>query len=95
MVVLGVEDDYPVFGLTEGLFVVRLGQVYLSVTKLATVEFNFHRHLYVVRRSPQTISVAQNSLYSSFPLHCRRAVIDGHTCMTVVVKHHLLATVQA
>ena len=45
MVVLGVEDDYPVFGQTEALFVVELGRVYLAVTKLTTMEFNHHRHL--------------------------------------------------
>ena len=95
MVVLGVEDDYPVFGLIEALFVVDLGRVYLAVTKLTTVEFNCHRHLYLIQRSSQTVCVAQNSLYTPFPLHCRRAVIDGHTCMAVIVKYHLLGTIQA
>ena len=95
MVVLGVEDDYPVFGQTEALFVVELGRVYLAVTKLTTVEFNHHRHLYLVRRTSETLCVAQNSLCTPFPLHCRRAVIDAHTCMAVIVKHHLLGTVQA
>ena len=35
-VMLGVEDDYPVFRLTEALFVMELGQVYLAATKLST-----------------------------------------------------------
>ena len=95
VVVLSVNDGYPVFGLTKALFVADLGQIYLTVTKLTTKEFNEHRHLYLVQRTSETVCVAQNSLYTPLPLHCRRAIIDGHTCMSVVVKHHILGTVQA
>ena len=94
VVVLGVEDDYPVFGLTKALFVVDSGQVYFEVTKLITVQYNCHRHLYLFRRAPQTLCIAYSTLYIPFPLHCRRAHIDGQTCLAVVVKYHIIGTVQ-
>ena len=94
VVVLGVEDDYPVFGLTKNLFAVDSGQVYFEVTKLTTVQYNCHRHLYHVRKSPHTLCIAYNALYIPIPLHCRRARIDGRTCLTIVVKYHIVGTVQ-
>ena len=45
------------------------------------VEFNYHRHLYRVETTRETMCVAQNSLYTPFPLHYRRAVINGHVSL--------------
>ena len=42
VVVLGVEDEYPIFGLTKALFVADSSQVLFEVTKLITVQYNCH-----------------------------------------------------
>lgn len=94
VVVLGVEDDYPVFGLTKNLFAVDSGQVYFEVTKLTTVQYNSHRHLYHVRRSPDTLCIAYNALHIPLPLHCRRSRIDGQICLVIIVKYHIVGTLQ-
>ena len=81
---VGVKDDYPVFEV-----VVDSGQV---VTKLTTAQYNCHRHLYHVRRSPHTLCTAYNALYIPIPLHCRRARIDEQTCLAIVVKYHIVGS---
>ena len=68
--------------------------MYFEVTKLITVQYNAHLHLYRVRRSQETLCIAYNTLYIPNPLHYRRARIDGQACLTVVVKYHIVGTVQ-
>lgn len=96
VVVLGVEDDYPVFAEVKGLFVVNSLQPHFEIVKLKTIEFNSHHHFYVVERpSPlHALCVTHKNLLDPHPLHLRRASVCGHVCLSVVVKHHILGIVQ-
>ena len=90
--VLGVEDDYPVFGHLKGIFVLN-HNVHLYVQVAETKTFHEHYHAYVVRATNVFKTVPVHTLFNPWPLHCRKLYTEGHYKQMIVVKHHVLGTV--
>ena len=66
---IGVEDDYPQFGRLESVFIADSNSVYFHVRLMKTLEFNVHRHLYLVDLTSSYKTVCFTHLYYPFPLH--------------------------
>ena len=89
-VVLGVENDYPVFGHLQGLYVLNNNNISLHVRVADTIMFEQHHHAYVVKSTDTFKTVHIHQLYSQWPLHCRKSEDDKQM---IIVKHHILGTI--
>ena len=89
-VVLGVEDDDPVFGQVKQVYIVDSNRVVLYVQVMHTTGFNQHFHAYMIEGTHVYKTVLVDILYSPFPLHIRRL----HICQIIIVKHHIVGTLQ-
>ena len=76
VVIIGIEDSYPVFAMVKSLLVVDSNSIYLDCSKLNTVNFFSHRHLYIVEHSSYSVCKHLSELYNPFPLHCRKVNLD-------------------
>lgn len=93
-VVLRIENDYPLFGQVQNIYVVDSNDVFLSVKLLVTFDYYAHCHAYLVSVSHTIETVRISSLFSVFPLMLRNLCVHGHLHRCVVVKHHILHSLQ-
>ena len=92
-VVIGVEDDYPLFAeMDDALYVTEEKKVLASVNLLTATEFKTHFHCYIVERTSTYKMVALDTLFSPFPLHVRQLSSSAKLC--IVVKHHIIGSLQ-
>ena len=89
-----MQRDYPVFRQIKNIFVVNTNQVYFQVNKLDTMEFNTHRHMYIVNPSASLQVLDVDTLYCSMTLHIRKVTLHGHRHLGIVTKHHILRCIQ-
>ena len=89
-----VEDDYPQFGRVESIYVVNTNSVYFHLRLMNTLDFNIHRHLYIVEVACSYKTVCFADLYYVFPLHLRQATVNNSSCLCVIPKHHILHSLQ-
>jgi len=68
LVLLAVEDDYPVFGELEDIFVTRTSQAVFRVGLYQTTLFNRH-HAYIVNPTNSQKNALISELYHPFT-HC-------------------------
>ena len=90
-VVLGVEDDYPVFGQVDGIYAVE-SRLVAEVNVMTTAQFSVHYHGYVVERTSTYKIVRLSSLHSPFPLHVRKL---PNLDLIIIMKHHITGTLQS
>ena len=83
-----MEEDNPLFGRVEDIYIVNTNDVHFKVELLSTVEFNYHHHCFVVEYTHSQKIVYISSLYSVFPLYLRNSSISGHARLCVIPKHH-------
>ncbi len=91
-VVLGVEEDYPLFAEFNNVFVLDRTRVVAHVNMLTTTHFNTHYHTYVIERTATTRVVVLDTLLNPFSLHIRKVANFTHV---IVVKHHIAGTLQS
>lgn len=94
VLVLQIEDDYPVFGQLQSIYVVDSNAIFFSIQLYKTFDYNTHCHAYLVSVTPTLKTIHFSSLYSVFPLVLRKLSVDDHLHRCVVVKHHLLHSLQ-
>lgn len=94
VVVLRVEDEYPMFGQIKDIYVVNSYDVYFRVKLLSTDQFNSHCHSYFVSVTSDYCSVQASSLLDVFPLYLRKMTIKGKLHQCITVKHHILHSLQ-
>ena len=90
VIVLGVDNDVPVFGKIEQIYIVNTNDIYFNVRILSTVEYNEHRHIFLVHTSNDCNTIKIIMLYKSFPLHFRRVNINGQLYLCIVLKYHIV-----
>ena len=90
--ILGVDDDYPMFGQVKELHMIDTTKPMAIVTVMSTLAFNEHYHGYTLSYSTSTRVISLKTLYSPFPLHARRCPNGDRL---VVMKHHISGTVQS
>ena len=88
--ILGVENDYPLFGRIENIYIVNTNDTSIEVRLLSTITFCSHRHAFQVEYTNQYKTVDICSLYNVFPLHLRRICIHGHSQLCIIPKHHII-----
>ena len=76
-ILCGIKDEYPLFGKVDSIYIVNTNDVFFKLVGLSTIEFNEHRHLYVVEKTTETKTINVSTLYSPFPLHLWRTAING------------------
>ena len=90
IIVLGIEEDYPKFGLVLAVYVVRTNRILLHTKILQTQQLAHHYRGYIVEHSSSEHKMFYlDDLYNPFPLHHRRLQCDGSTKLLVVTKHHI------
>ena len=92
IVILGVDEDYPVFGQVQELYMIDTTKPMAIVTVMSTLTFNVHYHGYILGYSTSTRAISLKTLHSPFPLHARRCP-NGDKL--VVMKHHISGTLQS
>ena len=90
VIVLGVDNDVPVFGKIEQIYIVNTNDIYFNVRILSTVKYNEHRHIFLVHTPNDCNTIKISMLHNSFPLHLRRVNINGHLHSCVVLKYHIV-----
>ncbi len=90
--VLGVEDDSPVFAQVNAVYVVDRTRVVADVNLMATKAFNMHYHAYVIEKTVTQRTVVLDTLHNPFPLHVRKL---ANSKRVIVVKHHISGTLQS
>lgn len=94
VVVLRIEDDYPVFGQVKDIYVVNSYDVHFRVKLLSTDQFNTHCHSYFVSLTTNYCTIQASSLLDVFPLYLRKISLNGKLHQCINVKHHILHSVQ-
>ena len=89
-----IDDDYPQFGRVESIYIADSNSVYFHLRMMNTVDFNIHRHFYIVELSSNYKTVRFTDLYYVFPLHLRRSVVNNSSCLCIIPKHHILHSLQ-
>lgn len=92
VVILGVDEDYPVFGQVKTVYMIDTTQPMAIVTVMTTLAFNMHYHGYILANSTSTRIISLKMLHSPFPLHARTCPNGDRL---VVMKHHISGTVQS
>ena len=90
-VVLGVEDDYPVFGKIMEIFIKEDNTVIFNVKVMRTVHFLKHHHAYAIEQTDTLKLVTFDCFCDPFPLHIRKFSSLGQI---IIVKHHIVGTLQ-
>ena len=90
VIVFGVDNDVPVFGKIEQIYIVNTNDIYFNVRILSTVEYNEHRHIFLVHTSNDCNTIKISMLYNSFPLLLRRVNINGQLYSCVVLKYYIV-----
>lgn len=86
---LGVEDDYPLFGRLDDILIVDNRYIF-SVTVLSTTYFNHHYQGYVIDTTTNTKIIMHKQLHSPFPFHIH--YISSHSLKIIICKHHIYGT---
>ena len=94
MLTLGVENDDPSFGRVEAIYIANSNTVYFRVEVMCTLQYSTHRHLYIVEKTHNFKTIYFESLYSVFPLHLRRVIVNGSVSLCVIPKYHILNSLQ-
>ena len=94
VVVLKIEEDYPVFGKIENIYISDSNIIHFHIKSLSTVQYNTHYHAYFVKVTQTFSTVCLTSLYSVFPLTLRKLSTNEYYTLCVVVKHHIPGSVQ-
>ncbi len=95
LVVVGIEDEYPSFGVIEDIFITNSNSAMLHVELCHTQSYNEHFHGYVVSRSNQFKVVSVQSLQSHVSTTLRSVQSEQSTIFIVNLKFHILNTLQA
>ena len=77
-VVIGVEDDDPVFAKVETIYVVDSSQILLQVYVLHTSSFYQHCHAYVIQRTHTHKLINVEDLHNPYPYCIRNLCILTH-----------------
>lgn len=86
---VGVENDCPLFGSLEDIFIVN-SRILLYVTSLETLCFNEHLQAYVISYMSNTSLIQLNS---HIPTYIHRVVSQENDSLNVIVcKHHVCGT---
>ena len=94
IIVLGVNDDYPVFGQVCDIFASD-SNIFFKVKKLITTAFSQHHHMYTVEYSTDYKTVSYDNLYCNVTLHLRQIrMADSTSLLGIVPKYHILRAVQ-
>lgn len=88
---LGVDDDYPLFGRLDDIFIID-NRFLFSVTLLNTLLFNHHYQGYVIDQTSNTNIIAHSQLLSPFPMHIHS--LPSQTLKIIICKHHICGTLQ-
>ena len=89
---IGVENNYPLFGRLEDIFVVN-SRVLFYVTMLETEYFNDHLHAYVITDTSNRSIVLSTQIQSHIPMHIHRVHSRENEVLTVIVcKYHVCET---
>ena len=93
---LAVEDDYPVFGELQDIFVTRTSEVVFRVRLCQTTYFNHHHHAYIVNPTNSYRNVPISELYHPFT-HCIKQLTNRNNYRerVIVLKYHICGTVLA
>lgn len=94
VVISGIQDEYPLFGKIESIYIVNTNDIFFKQMTLSTREFDHHRHVYVVETIAEIKTISLTSLYSVFPLHLRRTAVNGIPTLCLVLKHHIFGCLQ-
>ena len=90
IVILGVNEDYPVFGQVQELYMIDTTKPIMAiVTVMPTLTFNVHYHGNILGYCTSSKAISLKKLHSPFPLHARRCP-NGDKL--VVMKHHISGT---
>ena len=82
--------DYPQFGRVEIIYIADSNSVYFHLRIMNTVDFNIHRHFYIIELSSSYKTVSLICTMSSpYTLHLRRSVVNSN-CPCAIPKHHIL-----
>ncbi len=90
MVVVGIEDEYPCFGIVNDIFITN--SIVLHVELCHTESFNEHFHGYVVNRSNQFKVISVNDLQTYVSTTLRSVSSDQSMISVVNLKFHILDT---
>ena len=87
-----VESDL-IFGKVKDVYNIN-GRPTLLVTLYKTKEYSKHFHAFIVTPTARNKAILVGNLFSPFPLHIRKCCTSSVTHTCIVVKHHILHTVQ-
>ena len=88
-VLLRVENDQPVFGRLEEIFIVN-NRILLHVSLLHTCTFDNHLQAYIINTLLNSEMTLPTQLYSPFPMHIHRVTsFEGRDVSVIVCKHHI------
>ena len=93
--IIGVDDDYPVFGEVNSILVTSTTDIAFQVTVYETVDYVHHFHAYLVRNTAEKKVVSLHSLVDHIPLHIMPITfsVDSFTKHVVVLKYHICGTI--
>ena len=91
VVLIGFENDYPLFGRVEDIFVVNC-KILFHVTILKTEYFCNHLQAFIIAYTSNTDVLLCTQLYSYIPMHIHRIPLDENMLNVIVCKYHLCDT---
>ena len=87
---IGVENDYPLFGKLEQIFVVN-NRVLFYITQLETLYFSDHPQAYVIAYTPSNDIVLSTQLQSHIPMHIHRIPSQVNDAINIIIcKYHII-----
>ena len=89
--VLRVENDYPVFGKLENIYLV-INRVLFHVAVLETRNFNKHLQAYTIDYTSNLEIIIHTQLVIPLPVHIHRVTLMDTSQSVIVCKHHICTT---
>ena len=92
--VLGMRDEWPVFGKLDEVYVLNSNSVYFNIQPLETIEYSSHFHCYIVKVSDSLTQIVSHKSLFSFVPHVR--ILPGsillYQSIILLVHHFILFT---
>ena len=86
---IGVENDYPLFDRLEDIFVVN-NRVLFHITQLETLYFDGHLQGYVISYTSNNDIILSTQLHSHIPMHIHRTPsLDNDFITIIFCKYHI------
>ena len=89
VLLLGVDDDYPLFGRLREIFILNSSRVFFYVDVMQTSLFLSHYHAYHITDCTLDRVISLTNLYSPFAMHIHHIIVNSLSEQIVVPKYHV------